>query len=326
MGAALPTRYVGLLYEDAVPGGFIGFNNGLHMTMLPRFDVDDGSGESKFSPRGLAHEVAHYYWSGNATWIDEGASELMASVIEFERTGVPVGVGTDPCPYVRTISTLSALHSGSSARVFTCNYSLGERLFVDMYHTLGHDAFWMGMRQLYQVSTEHDDADAGLMGPPAGVEDVREAFGREVAGAAIIARWYDGTVPYDLSRLDTRPADPSLPGINGRIDKAYVTLGRDGTPASTFSMRDVTGYLWLYLECWYRVTGPPRETTLEIVALYEDGFEFARQQTIITAEYKYTGGWYGLTVGSNPPAPGRYWVYVYDGDRKVAEVQYEVTP
>ena len=27
----------------------------------------------------------------------------------------------------------------------------------------------------------------------------------------------------------------------------------------------------------------------------------------------------------NPARPGRYWVYMYDGDRKVAEVAYEVT-
>lgn len=329
MDEPLPTRYVGLLYENAIPHGFLGFNNGLNMTMLPRFDVDDGTWEAQFSPFGLAHEVAHYYWEGNANWIDEGASELMASVIESEWTGAPVGVANDPCPYVRTISTLSALHSSIYAPAFTCNYSLGERLFVDMYGALGHDAFWERMRQLYQASAAYHayhHADGGRMGPPAGIEEVREAFGREVAGTAVIARWYDGTVPYEPPRLDTRPADPSLPDINGRIDSAYITLSEDGPPVSTFPAGDATGYPLLILEYSYRITGPPRETTLEIVELYEDGFEFRRRQFTMTAEYAYIGDAYGLLVGSNPPAPGHYWIYVYDGDRKVAEAEFEVTP
>ena len=68
---------------------------------------------------------------------------------------------------------------------------------------------------------------------------------------------------------------------------------------------------------------------MEIVEFYEDGFKFSRRSHEITAEARFVGGG-GLFPVGPPPwhkwAPGRYWVYVYAGDRKVAEVQYEVTP
>ena len=87
MGRAFPTRYIGLLYEDAVSGGYAGTNFGTHIAVLPKYDVDDGSHEAKFAPHAIAHEVAHYFWSGNADWIDEGVSDFMASSVENMRTG-----------------------------------------------------------------------------------------------------------------------------------------------------------------------------------------------------------------------------------------------
>ena len=87
MRRPFPTRYVGLLYEDAVSGEYAGTNFGSHIAILPKYDVDDGSHEAKFAPLNIFHEVAHYYWSGNADWIDEGIADFMASAVENERTG-----------------------------------------------------------------------------------------------------------------------------------------------------------------------------------------------------------------------------------------------
>ena len=87
MGVPLPPNYVGLLFENAVSGSFAGTNFGTHIAILPKYDVDDGSHEAEFTDQSMAHEVAHYYWSGNADWIDEGAAELMASVSESMRPG-----------------------------------------------------------------------------------------------------------------------------------------------------------------------------------------------------------------------------------------------
>ena len=150
--------------------------------------------------------------------------------------------------------------------------------------------------------------------------------------SAVTARWYNGTQAYDLSRLDRRPVDPVLPSINGRINEAYIATSTDGPAVSIFSARHVTDGAYLELKYSYKVSGAMREAPVEIVEYYEDGFEFKRSSRTLTAEAMYIGGtlrsWVGFS-GFSPSrkwAPGRYWVYVYAGDRKVAEAQYQVTP
>ena len=330
MGKPFPTRFVGLLYEDAVSGGFAGTNFGTHIAILPKYDVDDGSHESEFAPHAIAHEVAHYFWSGNANWVDEGVADFMASVIENRRAGKMVGVTNDPCPYARSIAELESLAPNSDADidVFGCNYSLGERLFVDMARTLGNDAIWRGLRDLYAMSLVEDDVD-DLKGTAVNIEHLRKALQSAPGADVSIGRWYDGTEDYDISQLDTGPADPILTSINGRIDEAYVATSTDGPAVSDFSAQAVTDWVYLTLKYSYNVSGDPREVSLEIVEYYEDGFEFRRRRGEVTAEAKYIGGTAWFSVGPTPSrtrVPGRYWVYVYAGERKVAEVQYEVTP
>ncbi len=330
MGLPLPTKFVGLLYGEAVPGSAAGTNFGTHVAIRPKYDVDDGSHEAESAGNNIAHEVAHYYWSGNADWVDEGAADLMASVIENAHTGRPVEVTNNPCAHAANIAKLESLAASKGGVEFRCNYSLGERLFVDMLRTLGDERFRQGFRALYLASEIEDDSD-DLRGTSVDIEHVREAFRTDDgAESAIIARWYDGTEPYDLSRLDTGPMDPSLPSINGRIDAAYVTMGTDGREMPRFSAHGVTDWVYLTLESSYSVSGGTHEVALEIVEYYEDGFVFGRRSSKLTAESGYTGGTNWLSVGPSPSrkwAPGRYWVYVYaKGGRKVADVEFEVTP
>ena len=329
MDAPFPTSYVGLLYENAVFGSNAGTNFGTHIAILPEYDVDDGSHEAEFAGSAIAHEVTHYYWSGNADWVDEGAADLMASIVEGARTGRPVGVTNPPCAYARTIAELESLGISRVDVEFGFNYSLGERLFVDLRRTLGDERFRQGFRALY-LASELEDAADDRRGTSVGIEHIREAFrSDDGAESAVIARWYDGTVPYDLSRLDPGPVDPGLPGIDGRIDDAYIITSQAGPPVSAFSARDVTDWVYVTLEYSYNLSGGTREVPLEIVEYYEDGFEFSRRSAGLTAEARYTGGTSWFPVGVPPPrkwAPGRYVVYVYTGDRKLAEVEYQVTP
>ena len=327
MGLPFPTNYAGLLFENAVFGSVAGTNFGTHVAILPEYDVDDGSREAEFAGSHIAHEVAHYYWSGNADWVDEGAADLMASIVEGARTGRPVEVTNRPCAYAATIAELEGLGISKGDLEFRCNYSLGDRLFVDLYRTLGHERFRQGFRALYVASEIEDDDDDP--GTSVGVGHVRQAF-RSDGGAerAVIARWYDGTEPYDRSKLDYSPVDPRLPSINGRIDQAYIVTESDGTAVSIFSAQDVSGWVLLTLERSYNVSAT-REVHLEVVEYFEDGFEFRRWTGSLTAEPQYIGGTNWFSVGSPPSrkwATGRYFVYVYVGDRKVAEVEYEVIP
>ena len=330
IGIPFPTRYVGLLYENAVSGGFAGTNFGTHIAVLPKYDVDDGNYEAEFAPHAIAHEVAHYFWSGNSDWVDEGVSDFMASSVENRRAGKTVGVTNDPCPYARSIAELEILAPNADADldVFGCNYSLGERLFVDMARTLGDEAIWRSLRDLYAKSLVEDDAD-DLKGTSLDINHLWEVFQSAPGAAVSIERWYDGTEDYDISQLDTGPVEPILASINGRIDEAYVATSWGGPAVSDFSAQDVTDWVYLTLKYSYDVSGDPREVHLEIVEYYEDGFEFRRRRGELTAEARYIGGTAGFSVGPTPSrkgAPGRYWVYVYAGERKVAEVKYEVTP
>ena len=329
IGVPLPTNYFGLFYENAVIGSSAGTNSGTHITVLPKYDVDDGSHEAEHSGSIIAHEVAHYYWRSNADWVDEGAADIMASIIEGARTGRSVGVTNFPCAYADSIADLEGLGTTIGSIRFDCNYSLGERLFVDLYRTLGNERFHQGFRDLYLASEVEDDVD-NYKGTAMGIEHVSEAFrSDDSAASTIIARWYDGTEPYNLSHLDTDPVDASLPGINGRIDKGYITRSVDGPAVSSFSARYVTDWVYLALEYSYNVSGGPHEVPMEVLEYYEDGFVFERKSSKLTVEDQYIGITQWIAVGAPPSeqwAPGRYGVQVYAGGRKVAEVEYEVSP
>ena len=329
MGSPLPTSYVGLLYENAVSGSSAGTNLGTHIAILPKYDIDDDSHEAGFAGSNIAHEVAHYYWSGNEDWVDEGAADFMASIVEGARTGQPIGVTNLPCAYARTIAELENLGISRGGIEFHCNYSLGERLFVDLHLTLGDERFRQGLRALYLASSSISDAD-DRRGTSGGIEHVREAFrSDDEAESTVIARWYNGAEPYDLSRLDPSPVDPGLTGINGRIDEAYIITGTNGPGVTVFSAQDVADWIYLTLKYSYKVSGATREVPLEIVEYYEDGFQFRRSSHTLSAKARYIGGTSWFSVGQSPPrkwAPGHYVVYVYAGERKVAEVEYEVTP
>ena len=152
--------------------------------------------------------------------------------------------------------------------------------------------------------------------------------GEGKAGTAF-ARWYEGTVSFSQPRLDPSLVDPRLGSINGRIDEAYVNTSTDGPAASVFSADDVNDWVYLTLEYTCSLSNGAHELRVEIVGYFEDGFEFRPRSCSIGARAGYTGGTYWFSVGQSPPlnwAPGRYLVYVYSGDRKVAEVECEVTP
>lgn len=327
--APLPTKHVGLLFENAVQGTSAGTNFGTHIAIRPEFDVEDDTGPAAYFGLGIAHEVAHYYWSGNADWIDEGAAEFMAATIEAARTGRALVVGRRPCVYADSISELESLEIERGEAEFECNYSLGARLFMDLYRTLGAERFRQGFRALYLASTMEDDA-GGFRGTSLGIGHVKEAF-RTVDGAerVVFARWYDGTEPYDLSRVDRSQVDPGLPSINGRVDEAYLTAGENGPRVSSFSKQGTGDWLVLNLEYSYRLSGGPYEMPLEIVEYYQDGFALRRQSGALSAEPRSIGGRTRLLVGIGPSqtwVPGHYAVLVYAGGRKVAAVYYEVTP
>ena len=326
MARPLPTNYVGVLFEDAVASSFAGANFGTHIAIRPKYDVDDGSREAIFAPHNIAHEVAHYYWRGNSDWVDEGMADFMASAIENRRDGKQIGVTNDPCPFAKSVAELEGLKPDRGDLAFRCNYSLGERLFFAIHRTLGEDAFWSAARNLYDVSRV-DTPNDRHSGTSMNISHVRDAFsGESESAATVISRWYDGTEAHDISGLDTREPNPRFSAVSGEIGRAYVSLLRDGPETREFSADDASGYALLNLKYSYQISDGQSTIPLKIVEFHEDGLEFRRRISEITAESQYIGGTTHFYIGSSPWATGRYWVYLYEGENKLAEATYEVVP
>ena len=331
MATPMPTGHVIVLFELAVAGSSAGTNFGSSISIRPKFDVDDGSHEAETAGHIIAHEVAHYYWNNNTNWIDEGASELIASVSEFARAGRPLEAINYPCGYAPNIAVLEAMNAERESGVFECNYSLGERIFLDLYRNLGDTAFREGFRTLYGLSAVEDDADE-LPGTAVNINDVRVAF-REAAGDTpvdtTVARWYDGSAPYDTTTLDTTAVNSTLLNVPGRIDRSFISFAQDGQPVSRFSASDFTGPVLLHLQYSYQIVADPANVHFQIVESYQDGFAYRRRDSTVNALPGYQGGTQWLQVGPAPGgrwAPGWHQVQVYESGRKIAEVQYTVTP
>jgi hypothetical protein len=192
MGVELPTNYVALLFGTAVLGYAGGTNYGAYFVMLPKYDADDGSSDADYAPQLMAHEVAHYYWSGNPNWLDEGLAELLAAISENERTGTVVAIDYTYCPDADNIALLERLDAAGVIYDYRCNYALGGQFFLEIYETLGDAAFRQGLRNLYLTSQVEDYTDE-FDGSPVGIRQIQDAFQSDAAMVApIIDKWYHG--------------------------------------------------------------------------------------------------------------------------------------
>ena len=202
MGEPLPTNYIAYFFDDAVLADAGGQHFGTHITSKLIYDVENGH-SWKHTPSHIAHEVGHYYFTGsNRRWIDEGAADLLSSVSEYARIGTPVDVTSNPCASAKTISEIERLAYGGESiedwKAYRCNYPLGERLFVDLYDSLGEETFRQGFRNLYLKSLR-DDATDDCEGTDLGICHLVAAFKADVSAEVaaqvdeIVGRWYGET-------------------------------------------------------------------------------------------------------------------------------------
>ena len=334
MGEEFPLRLAGILFKKAAHSseGVAGRNFGNVITQLPKYDVDDDSSDARFLPSLTAHEIAHFYWRSDEDWIDEGAATFMEFIVENARTGAPLTADHYPCAYFANLGELDRANPNKKDAGYICNYSLGERLFLDLYRTLGREQFRQGFRNLY-LASKRDSVHAGI-------EEVETAFKQDVSPEVVAAvdsvlnRQYHGTEPYDLSHLDTSTVDPRLPSIDGEIADAFISLDQDwpADPDSRTSqlsiadIEEVDGPVYLYRKFTFSRSNIRKVIPLTTVEIYEDGFAYDLQTFESYFRPDRSSGWWRTTIGPDQWLPGRYWLYVYDGERKVAQVDFEVTP
>ena len=342
MGTPFPTNHVAVLFSgEALLERAAGVNFGTHIMMLPRYDVDDSSHEANFLPSLTAHEVAHYYWRGNETWIDEGSATFMEFPVENMRTGRGLIADRYPCPYVSSIAEVVALDPEQLSPEDICNYSLGERIFLDLYRNLGEATFRRGFGSLYQRSQVLDEY---LWPTELNISHVRQAFQSiSPAASAVINRWYDGPAPRGIAPPETGPVTPELETIaGGQIVNSFVSLEDDpdafggwesfiARETEKFSVSAAAGKdAYAYFGVTLPVTANPKVLDIEVVEYYEDGFLFDDRKASIQFDPEWQRAWFRVQVGQarneRPWLPGRYWVFLYEGGRKIAEATYEVTP
>ena len=131
---------------------------------------------------------------------------------------------------------LGASGEDKTHSAFGCNYSLGERIFLDLYRSLGEDQFQQGFRSLYEASEMEDETDETTEGTAVGIAELRRAFGHSTFTPTVTARWYEGTESYDRSGLDKNPVISSLPSVTGSVDPVKVALSAEDCYASRYEL------------------------------------------------------------------------------------------
>ena len=183
MDVPLPRSYIGLLVADATPHGGGGGPGGL-ITVDPIYAEDDYL---------IAHELAHIYWAFSPKWIAEGGADFMTTV------SVDKEFSSEDCSWAEALSDLEAKEEPSTPTLdlSNCDYILGRGLFLDLYETLGDEAFRRGFGRLY-LSMRDDELYDECTGPERGLCYVRVAFVSEASTESValaepvINRWYYG--------------------------------------------------------------------------------------------------------------------------------------
>ena len=308
----------------------------------------------------LVHEASHHYWNREWTlhWIEDGLGAFFQSLVRRQaiigpgETVVPIWPPHNPpCPITSNIAELERLHREEGIKT-DCSDASGERLFQDLWRNLGDSVFRQGLANLY-VTARSGAPDGGCAFAKAGMCKLEFAFKAAAsAGSAsivdkVLDRWFYNSEPYDYSHLDTSPPNPKLPG-GVEVTRAYISLDRDRpeeTRTDSFSARELWDErVFLSLHFSFPEVQQAQEIPLTVVEYFEDGFPYRVRDGTHTLYPGRTQGsrTYHVGAGSGytwivrasvgkmeapPPwAEGRYWVSVYHGEQKVAEVEFEVTP
>ena len=328
MGLPFPRRQVIYLIDllDVIPSR-PGNHLGTHVVLW----IDEQVLPKESMADLVAHETSHYYWGygGGTDWANEGAATFLESIVK----NVPHGpLDHPPCPLARSITELEALQRELSnpweARY--CHYRLGERLFRDLYRNMDDTTFRLAFRRLFlhTVFSVRDDCSDDWL-TDCHVKEAFTAYVPEEEGASInnvVDRWYDGTEPYDLSYIEDIPVNPEIAAISGRIDRAYLSLSRSGSPVSAVTLEpNRNPVLYLNLDYSYRNSSGLESLPLEIVHYFEDGFDFQRIRVELPVPANNTQRIQDIWIHQENTL-GRYWVNVYLAEQKIAETTYEILP
>ena len=313
MHLPLPTRMVAVLFADSVTPSYAGTNFGTSIAIRSKHEHD-----AENLPSTLAHEVAHYYWTGHQNWIDEGMSNLIGAYRDWQTTGLPMTASKYPCPEADNIQELERINPEKHQPAFVCNYAIGERIFLDLWNELGDVPFREGAQRLYKRSEEGTGK--------AGIDEVREAFNNHPH----VDSWYNSPNPRIVETATETNPTWRLDEIHGAITKAGIVLRMDEPPVTSFSARSHTGTAYFQFRYEYPAFREESWTVnLLMTQSFEDGFAYDIRPLELNVKGIHVGGSWALPVGPGPDKrwkPGKHRVTLHDGSgNKVAEARWTVT-
>ena len=198
MGMALPTDHVILLLDDTgVTTGFAGTNYGQAIAYLRKGEDGDDWQRAAFT-KGMAHEIAHYFWRGNEDWIDEGMADTIEQNYGTDKGLPPQMMVTERkgCT-VTTLQALSEMSPDHQNSQFLCNYYLGGELFLDLQNTLGREEFSNRARRLYEITKPIREENE-----KAGMEEIQQVFGDITH---VVEKHWTGKAPAAIPTTDPDP-------------------------------------------------------------------------------------------------------------------------
>ena len=110
MGEPFPAPNSNVIYADTGDRFVRAYWTSTHMVLPAAFDSFSAhNAHDRYST--TRHEIAHYYWHGSATWVNEGAAELISAAAHAYQNNQPIRyagyANHRPCEQHRTIAELT---------------------------------------------------------------------------------------------------------------------------------------------------------------------------------------------------------------------------
>ena len=113
----------------------------------------------------IAHELAHTYWRGEASWLNEGGASFLDVISRRDYDGTPLPDSEAPCTLFDSLYDMEHSDVSFEELYFEsgCPYSLGRGIFRELYERLGDEAARRGFGRLYLALRDdsYDDVCAG---------------------------------------------------------------------------------------------------------------------------------------------------------------------
>ena len=292
MQEPFPASMVAVLFAETITPGYHGTNYGSHIALRPKYeDYDNDTAESQIA-MDLAHEVAHYYWAGHNNWIDEGMATAMEAIIENRRTSRILDPNHYPCPQADTLAQLDAITPDHAQPAFSCNYSLGQRLFLYLHHQAGDARFREAAANLYRAYRDKPDINIDEAAAAFASIGMADSF-REIYQSGISILSPDLHPTWDLPELKATVVEiwAAQENCQGRISNNTIS-------AEAAQQKS----LFVCLKYEYQ-TSRTREVQVTLSEQHDDGFIYRRRPIQLQSKPNYSSSTIGYGIGPSTGKP-----------------------